>query len=103
VRPTFVSVSTVVAVLCFAAPLATEAQIGKVARVGFLYFGSRETGAAPGRYAAFLEGLRELGYVEGKTVIVEARFAESRAERIPDLVADLMRLKVEVIVAADTG
>jgi len=83
------------------APLAGEAQqAGKVARVGFLYFGSRETGAAPGRYAAFLEGLRELGYVEGKTVIVEARFAESRAERIPDLVADLMRLKVEVIVAA---
>jgi putative ABC transport system substrate-binding protein len=84
-----------------AAPFAAEAQpAGKVARVGFLYFGSRETGAGPGRYAAFLEGLRDLGYVEGKTVIVEARFADSRAERIPDLVADLMRLKVEVIVAA---
>jgi ABC-type uncharacterized transport system substrate-binding protein len=84
-----------------AAPLGAKAQpAGKVGRVGFLYFGSRETGAGAGRYAAFLEGLREFGYIEGKTILVEARFAESRAERIPGFVADLLRLKVDVIVAA---
>src|SRR6185503_17607372 len=83
-----------------APPLAAQAQpTGKVARVGFLYFGSRHAGVGANRYAAFLEGLRELGYVEGKSVIVEARFAESRPERLADLVAELLRLKVDVIVA----
>jgi putative ABC transport system substrate-binding protein len=74
-------------------------QGGKVARVGFLYFGSREPGPGAARYAAFLEGLRELGYVEGKDVIVEARFAESKPERLPALVDELLRLKVDAIVA----
>jgi hypothetical protein len=51
---------------------AVEAQqAGKVARVGFLYFGSREPGPGAARYATFLEGLRDLGYVEGKDLIVE--------------------------------
>jgi putative tryptophan/tyrosine transport system substrate-binding protein len=84
-----------------AAPSVADAQpAGKVGRVGFLYFGSGKTGAGAGRYEAFLEGLRELGYIEGKTIVVEARFAESRAERIPGFVAELLRLKVDVIVAA---
>jgi putative ABC transport system substrate-binding protein len=74
-------------------------QAGKVARVGFLYFGSREPGPGAARYAAFLEGLRELGYVEGKDLIVEARFAESKPERLPALVDELLRLKVDAIVA----
>ena len=79
---------------------AAEAQpAGKVARVGFLYFGSREPGPGAARYAPFLEGLREVGYVEGKDVIVEARFAESKPERVPALVDELLRLKVDVIVA----
>jgi putative ABC transport system substrate-binding protein len=74
-------------------------QAGKVPRVGFLYFGSREPGPGAARYAAFLEGLRELGYVEGKDLIVEARFAESKPERLPALVDELLRLKVDSIVA----
>jgi putative ABC transport system substrate-binding protein len=79
---------------------AVEAQqAGKVARVGFLYFGSREPGPGAARYAAFLEGLRELGYVEGKDLIVEPRFAESKPERLPALVDELLRLKVDAIVA----
>ena len=83
-----------------APPPAAQAQPpGKVGRVGFLYFGSRHTGVGATRYAAFLEGMRELGYVEGKNVIVEARFAESQPERLADLVAELLRLKVDVIVA----
>ncbi len=83
-----------------AAPLAASAQQpSKVARVGFFYFGSRQSSLAAGRYAAFLEGMRELGYVEGKNLIVEARFGESKPERLPGLAADLVRLKVDVIVA----
>ena len=71
----------------------------KIAPIGFLYFGSREPGPGAGRYAAFLEGLRELGYVEGKDLIVEPRFAESKPERLPTLVEELLRLKVDAIVA----
>jgi len=83
-----------------AAPLAAEAQqAGKVPRVGFLYFGSRQTGPGPERYAAFLEGMRELGHVEGQNLLVEARFADSKAERLPGLATELLRLKVDVIVA----
>ena len=81
-------------------PAAEAQQAGKVARVGFLYFGSRQTGPGNDRYSAFLEGMRELGYVEGRNLIVEARFADSKPERIPDLVQELLRLKVDAIVAA---
>ena len=80
-------------------PTVDAQHAGKVARIRFLYFGSRQPGPGAARYAAFLEGLRELGYVEGKDVIVEARFAESKSERLPALVEELLRLKVEVIVA----
>jgi putative ABC transport system substrate-binding protein len=77
-----------------------EAQpAGRTGRVGFLYFGSRDTGLGAERYAAFLDGMRELGYSEGKNVVIEPRFADSKPERIPDLVQDLLRAKVDVIVA----
>ncbi len=71
----------------------------KVPRIGFLYFGSGQSGVGADRYAAFLDGMRELGYIDGKTVAVEARFADSRAERVPGLADELMRLKVDLIVA----
>jgi len=80
-------------------PAVGAQQAGRVARVGFLYFGSREPGPGAERYGAFLEGMRELGYVEGKDLIVDARFAESKPERLPELVEELLRLKVDVIVA----
>jgi putative ABC transport system substrate-binding protein len=51
----------------------------------------------------FRKGLRELGYIEGQSIIVDYRWAEGNFERFPDLVADLIRLKVDVIVAAVTG
>jgi putative ABC transport system substrate-binding protein len=83
-----------------ATPLAAEAQQpSTVTRVGFFYFGSRQSALATGRYAAFLEGMRELGYVEGKNLIIEARFGDSRPDRLPELAAELVRLKVDVIVA----
>ena len=74
----------------------------KVARIGFLYFASRQSSVDTGRYNAFVQGMRELGYLEGKNFIIEARFADGKAERIPALAAELVRLKVDVIVAQGT-
>jgi putative ABC transport system substrate-binding protein len=73
-----------------------------VARIGFLYFGSRQSSLDTGRYDAFLQGMRELGYVEGKNLIIEARFADGKNEPLRALAAELVRLKVDVIVATGT-
>src|SRR5438552_13474342 len=80
-----------------AAPLAAEAQeAGKVARIGVL-----NSGSPPAPFVeAFKQGLRELGYVEGRNITIEYRWAEGRDERLPGLAADLVRLKVDVIVAS---
>jgi putative ABC transport system substrate-binding protein len=80
-----------------AAPINADAQPpGKVSRVGFLA-GSSPT--APWRTgAAFERGLRDLGWVEGQNVAIEYRFAEGRYDRLPDLAAQLVRSKVDVIV-----
>jgi putative ABC transport system substrate-binding protein len=81
-----------------AAPFAAGAQqSASVSRIGWLSNASRSPEVA--RFlAAFLQGLRELGYVEGQNVTIEYRFAEGNPERLPELAADLLRLKVEVIV-----
>ena len=78
-----------------AAPLRAEAQqAGKVYRIGYL--GGRS--ALPTTEVAFREGLRELGYVEGQNLVIEYRSAEGKRKRLPDLFAELVRLKVDVIV-----
>jgi putative ABC transport system substrate-binding protein len=78
------------------APLAAEGQqTVKVARIGFL---SPNFSANPHLQEAFLQGLRELGYVEGRIVVIEYRDAEGKAERLPALAAELVALKVDVIV-----
>ena len=80
-------------------PLASLAQQqGKVWRVGFLWQGSRPDSHDSDLFDAFLRGLRELGYVEGKNLVIESRFADNRVERLPDLAAELVRLKADVIV-----
>jgi putative tryptophan/tyrosine transport system substrate-binding protein len=85
-----------------AVPLAAFAQQpGKLWRIGFFYFGSRQSALDTGRYPAFVQGMRELGYVEGKNVIIETRFGNGKVERLPGLVAELVRSKVNVIV--ETG
>jgi putative tryptophan/tyrosine transport system substrate-binding protein len=71
-------------------------QPAKVHRIGFLIGTFPSTNAA--RIDAFREGLRELGYVEGKNVVIEWRWAEGKFDRLPDLAAELVRLKVDVIV-----
>ncbi len=78
-------------------PLAADAQqAAKVYRIGYL--GNVPT--PPTLWEAFLRGLRELGWVEGQKLVIERRNAEGRFERLPDLAADLVRLKVDLIVAA---
>ena len=84
-----------------AAPRAADAQPAvKVPRIGLLWGSSPSAG---GSYLdAFRQGLRELGYVEGQNIVIENRWAEGRQERFTDLAAELVRLKVDVIVASIT-
>jgi ABC-type uncharacterized transport system substrate-binding protein len=78
--------------------LAAEAQpLAKVARVGWLSDGIR-VGAGSHLHEAFLHGLRDLGYVEGQNLVVERRDAEGQLDRLPELAAQLVARKVEVIV-----
>jgi putative ABC transport system substrate-binding protein len=82
-------------------PLAARAQSsGKVWRIGVLETTSMSVNAA--NFDAFRQGLRELGYVEGRNIIIEYRSADGRAERFPDLAADLLSLNVDVIVGRGT-
>ena len=84
-----------------AAPFGSFAQQqGKVWRVGFLSLRSRPASFDPDTFGAFSNGMRELGYVEGKNLVIEWRFADNKYERLPDLAAELVRLKVDVIVTA---
>ncbi len=81
-----------------AIPLAAEAQqAAKIARIGYL---SNNLAGNPPAREAFLQGLRDLGYVEGRNLVIEYRDAEGNAERLPALAAELVALKVDVIVAA---
>jgi putative ABC transport system substrate-binding protein len=88
-----------------AAPLAAEAQaVAKVYRVGLIFTTSpvsEMAGPEPVHPSAraFVQGLRALGYVEGKNLILEGRSAEGRFERFGDIVAELVRLRTDVIVA----
>ena len=70
----------------------------KVPRVGFLFVNFPSS--TPARYEGFRQGLRELGYVEGKNIIHEWRYAEGKLDRLPALAAELVHLKVDVIVAS---
>ena len=83
-----------------AAPLVAGAQqAGKVYRIGYLrYYGCAE----PAQFTELRQGLRELGYAEGHNLVIECRAAPGKAERIPDLAAELVRLNVDVIVAEGT-
>jgi putative ABC transport system substrate-binding protein len=101
VRATITWLATVLAVLLLAAPLASEAQqAGKVYRIGMLQNTPMALNAA--NLDAFRQGLRELAYVEGKNLVIEYRSADGRDERFPDLAAELVRLKVDLIVTRGT-
>jgi putative ABC transport system substrate-binding protein len=84
----------------FATPFAAEAQqAAKIARIGLLPV---NVAANPHLQEAFLRGLRDLGYVEGRNLVIEYRNAEGKLERFPALAAELVALKVDVIVAPST-
>lgn len=92
-------IATAIAILV--APLAAEAQqSAKVPRIGFL--GNSTAALEANLVGPFREGLRDLGYVEGRNILIEYRWAEGRYDRFPALIAELIALKVEVIVTAGT-
>src|SRR5262249_33361170 len=73
-------------------------QPAKAPRIGFL--GGSSPSAISARIEAFRRGLRELGYVEGKNIVIEWRYAEGKFDRLPALAAELVHLNVDVIVTA---
>jgi putative ABC transport system substrate-binding protein len=93
---------TVVLVLAIlAAPLAPDAQQpSRVPRIGYLEFGT----AAPGTpfLEAFRQGLRDLGWVEGQNIAIQVRYAEGKRDQLPELAAELVRRKVDLIFASTT-
>src|SRR6266511_3057056 len=84
--------------LTLLAPLAAEAQqVGKIPRIGMLGFGDLKAPAGIELLGAFWQGMRDHGWVEGQNIAMEYRVAEGRAERFPDLAAELVRLQVDVL------
>src|SRR5712664_2698323 len=94
-----IGLAVVLAVRLALAPLAAEGQQGAESR----RLGLLRSGPAPKSWVESLQqGLRDLGYVEGKTIVTEIRFTDGSTDKLPDLVAELLRLKVDVIVAMGT-
>ena len=94
-------VSLLATVLLTAALPAEAQQPTKVPRIGYLSGNSASSESA--RIEAFRQGLRELGYVEGKNIVIEYRYADGKLDRVPALAAELVHLKVDVIVTGGPG
>src|SRR5262245_21926502 len=93
-----ITVLTISAMLfAFCGPVGAQ-QPGKVPRIGFLD-NSTASGSA-GLLEVFWQEMRKLGWIDGKNITIEYRFAEQKLERLPELAADLVRLKVDLIVAS---
>ena len=86
------------AVILVSVHLAEAQQPAKIPRIGYLTASSLSVN--PARIEAFRQGLRELGYIEGKNIVIEWRSSEGKADRLPALAAELVRLKVDVIVTS---
>ena len=84
--------------LMISGAIAEAQQPNKIPRLGYLAASTPSANST--RVDAFRQGLRELGYVEGKNIVIEFRFAEGKLDRVPALAAELVRLKVDVIVTA---
>jgi putative ABC transport system substrate-binding protein len=97
-----IGLAVVLALSLVFAPLAVKAQQApKTARIGYL--DPATPASAAHNVAALRQGLREAGYVEGKTFVLEVRYGEARSERFPELARELVGLKVDVIVVATDG
>jgi putative ABC transport system substrate-binding protein len=93
-----IAVLTLCAMLLALCLSAEAQQPAKIPRIGYLSgsFGS----TSPDRREAFRQGLRELGYIEGKSILVEYRYADGKFDRLPALATELVRLKVDIILTA---
>jgi putative tryptophan/tyrosine transport system substrate-binding protein len=92
-----IGLAVVLVVTLMLAPLAAEGQqAGKMYRIAFL--GSTSPSGYASQMKAFREGLRDLGYVEGRNLVIEFRWAQGKYERLPELAAELVRLKPDVLV-----
>jgi putative ABC transport system substrate-binding protein len=89
---------TITVALVLGGAVALAQQSTKISRIGFLITSS-PSAIAP-RMDAFVQGLRELGYVEGKNIVIERRHADGKFDRLSDLAAELVRLNVDVIVSS---
>jgi ABC-type uncharacterized transport system substrate-binding protein len=97
---------TIVAALVGCEAVAAAQQAKSIPKIGYLsrdLHPSDSRVPAPRNLEAFRQGLRELGYIEGKNIIVEYRYGEGRLERLPALAEELVRLKVEIIVTDTVG
>jgi putative tryptophan/tyrosine transport system substrate-binding protein len=83
-------------VVLLAVAVADAQQPKKVSKIGYLSPSSPSADSA--RVEAFRQGLRDLGYVQGKNIVIEYRYAGGKPELLPDLAAELIRLKVDVIM-----
>src|SRR5215467_15343421 len=86
------------AMLAVAVTAEAQQPTKKVPRIGYLTGATADGQSA--RLEAFRQGLRELGYVEGKNIVIEYRYAEGKSNRLPGLATELVRLKVDAIVTA---
>ena len=95
-NPKWLGLLVTVFVLALADPVVQAQQAAKIPRIGYLT--AAHLTAVPARIEALRQGLRELGYIEGKTILIEWRSSEERADRLPALAAELVRQKVDIIV-----
>jgi ABC-type uncharacterized transport system substrate-binding protein len=95
-NPKWVGIFAIALTFAFGGAVATAQQPTKIPQIGYLTAASRST--IPARIEAFRQGMRELGYVEDKNIVIEWRFGERKEDRLPALAAELVRLKVDVIV-----
>ena len=100
IKNVLVFICSLLTVFLLTVSLAQAQQPGRIPRIGLLFAAPPSANSA--RIEALRQGLRELGYVEGKNIVIEWRYAEGKPERLPPLVAELVRLKVDVIVSASS-
>ena len=100
-NPKWAGLFAIVLAVTFGGAVVQAQQPARIHRIGILSPSSGSVLSA--RVEAFRRGLRELGYVEGKNIVIEYRYAEGKSERLPDLVAELVQLNVDIIVTTSPG